>query len=139
MDTQRLVGSQRVSNPLPPLRNRWVSTRGATRGANSLAGRWVSGGGEATAAAVTTLERPVRIGAKTFTEQYILATLIEMRLKAAGFETQRIDGLGSTVIFDALADGELDVYVDYSGTIWANHLGRPSATASSSCGSSARG
>jgi osmoprotectant transport system permease protein len=64
------------------------------------------------------------VGAKTFTEQYILAALIEQRLAAAGHSTARRDGLGSTVIFDALAAGEIDVYVDYSGTIWANHMRR---------------
>lgn len=90
-----------------------------------VAGRPGSRGGELSAgAAVTRIQRPIRIGAKTFTEQYILATLIEARLEAAGFETTRLDSLGSTVVFDALADGGLDVYVDYSGTIWANHLGR---------------
>ncbi|MCA9504084.1 MAG: ABC transporter permease subunit [Spirochaetaceae bacterium] len=66
----------------------------------------------------------VVVGAKTFTEQYILAALIADRLEAAGFEVGIRDGLGSTVIFDALRNDEIDVYVDYSGTIWANHLGR---------------
>ena len=28
------------------------------------------------------------------------------------------------MIFNALASGEIDVYVDYSGTIWANHMRR---------------
>ena len=64
------------------------------------------------------------VGAKTFTEQYILAGLIAEHLDAAGFEVRVRDGLGSTVIFQALAAGEIDVYVDYSGTIWANHLKR---------------
>ncbi len=36
----------------------------------------------------------------------------------------RRDGLGSTVIFDALAAGEVDVYVDYSGTVWADDIKR---------------
>lgn len=66
----------------------------------------------------------VRIGAKTFTEQYILASLIEQRLLAAGFRTDRRDSLGSTVAFDALRSGDLDVYVDYTGTIWANAMQR---------------
>ncbi len=66
----------------------------------------------------------VSVGAKTFTEQYILAGLIAERLDSAGFDVTIRDGLGSTVIFQALANNELDVYVDYSGTIWANHLGR---------------
>ena len=64
------------------------------------------------------------VGAKTFTEQYILAALIQERLLANGLSSSRRDGLGSTVIFEALATGEIDVYVDYSGTIWANHMRR---------------
>ncbi|MFN3168465.1 MAG: ABC transporter permease/substrate-binding protein [Phycisphaeraceae bacterium] len=66
----------------------------------------------------------VRIGAKTFTEQYLLARVIEARLNDAGYQTQRFGSLGSSVIFNQLASGELDVYVEYSGTLWANQLKR---------------
>jgi len=64
------------------------------------------------------------IGAKNFSEQYILASVIERRLQAAGFRTERRDNLGSTVAYQALAAGDVDVYVDYSGTLWANILDR---------------
>jgi osmoprotectant transport system permease protein len=64
------------------------------------------------------------IGAKPFTEQYVLAALIEQRLAAQGLAAQRRDGLGSAVIFNALAANDIDVYVDYSGTIWANEMRR---------------
>jgi osmoprotectant transport system permease protein len=64
------------------------------------------------------------IGAKTFTEQYILGSLIEQRLRAVGLSARHRDGLGSTVIFDALKSGEIDVYVEYSGTLWANQMQR---------------
>jgi len=64
------------------------------------------------------------VGAKTFTEQYVLAALIEQRLRDAGLSAARREGLGSSVVLDALANGEIDVYVDYSGTIWANDLHR---------------
>jgi osmoprotectant transport system permease protein len=64
------------------------------------------------------------VGGKPFTEQEILVGLIDQRLRAAGFSVARRDGLGSSVIFDALAAGEIDVYVDYSGTIWANQMQR---------------
>jgi len=64
------------------------------------------------------------IGAKTFTEQYILAALIDQRLKAAKLSTSQREGLGSSVIFDALANDEIDVYVDYSGTLWAIEMKR---------------
>jgi osmoprotectant transport system permease protein len=66
----------------------------------------------------------VIVGAKTFTEQYILARLISDRLAAHGFAVELREGLGSTVVFDALVAGEVDLYVDYSGTLWANHMGR---------------
>jgi osmoprotectant transport system permease protein len=64
------------------------------------------------------------IGGKPFSEQDILVGLIDQRLRAAGLSSARRDGLGSSVIFDALAGGEIDVYVDYSGTIWANQMQR---------------
>jgi osmoprotectant transport system permease protein len=66
----------------------------------------------------------VVIGAKNFSEQYILASVIERRLQAAGYRTERRDNLGSTVAYQALAAGDIDVYVDYSGTLWTNILQR---------------
>ena len=66
----------------------------------------------------------VVIGAKNFSEQYILASAIERRLRAAGFRTERRDNLGSTVAYQALAAGDIDVYVDYGGTLWTNILRR---------------
>lgn len=66
---------------------------------------------------------PVVIGAKSFTEQYILAEVIQTRLEQGGAQVRRRDNLGSTVVFDALASGEIDVYVDYTGTLWANAMG----------------
>ena len=65
-----------------------------------------------------------RIGAKNFSEQFILARLMADRLEARGARVEEKDGLGSAVIFRALAAGDLDVYVDYSGTLWTNVLGR---------------
>lgn len=62
------------------------------------------------------------VGAKTFTEQYVLSSLIAQRLRAAGLGATMREGLGSSVIFDALKNGEIDVYVDYSGTLWANQF-----------------
>lgn len=64
------------------------------------------------------------IGTKTFTEQFILAALIEQKLRQAGLPASRLDGLGSTVAFDALASNEIDVYVDYSGTLWTTRMQR---------------
>jgi osmoprotectant transport system substrate-binding protein/osmoprotectant transport system permease protein len=64
------------------------------------------------------------IGAKPFGEQYILAALMQDRLRERGLAAGRRDGLGSAVILDALAAGDIDAYVEYSGTVWANQLKR---------------
>ena len=64
------------------------------------------------------------VGAKTFTEQYVLAALMAQRLRAAGLSASSREGLGSNVIFDALASGDIDVYADYSGTLWVNQFHR---------------
>jgi osmoprotectant transport system permease protein len=67
----------------------------------------------------------VSIGAKAFTEQYILAALMADVLEGEGAIVERRDNLGSTIVFDALRSGEIDVYIDYTGTIWATVMNRP--------------
>jgi osmoprotectant transport system permease protein len=62
------------------------------------------------------------VGAKTFAEQYVLSALISERLRDAGLSATTRAGLGSNVIFEALVNGDIDVYVDYSGTLWTNQL-----------------
>ncbi|WP_316239593.1 glycine betaine ABC transporter substrate-binding protein [Bradyrhizobium sp. SZCCHNR1015] len=62
------------------------------------------------------------IGAKTFTEQYVLSALISERLQASGLSATTRAGLGSSVIYEALKNGDIDAYVDYSGTLWANQF-----------------
>ncbi len=64
------------------------------------------------------------VGAKTFTEQYVLAALMSQRLEAMGLAATTRQGLGSSVIYDALVSNDIDVYVDYSGTLWANQFHR---------------
>jgi osmoprotectant transport system permease protein len=64
------------------------------------------------------------IGAKNFSEQFILAQMMGDRLRTQGAVVTQHEGLGSAVIFRALQAGEIDAYVDYSGTLWTNVLGR---------------
>jgi len=69
--------------------------------------------------------RVVAIGSKAFTEQYILSRMLAERIAAGtGLATRAVESLGSTVVFDALAGGDVDLYVDYSGTIWATIMKR---------------
>jgi len=70
-------------------------------------------------------QRPVVIGAKTFTEQYILSEILARHIaRETGAPTEVLASLGSTVAFDALRSGDIDAYVDYSGTIWATIMRR---------------
>ncbi|MDE5445157.1 ABC transporter permease subunit [Bradyrhizobium sp. CSA207] len=64
------------------------------------------------------------VGAKTFAEQHVLSALLRERLQASSLPATARSGLGSSVIFQALKAGDIDLYVDYSGTLWANQLHR---------------
>jgi len=67
--------------------------------------------------------RPVRVGAKSFAEQLVLAEVLRCAIAAdadAGVDVR--SSLGSTVAFDALRHNELDVYVEYTGTAWLTLL-----------------
>jgi osmoprotectant transport system permease protein len=74
---------------------------------------------------------PVTVGAKTFTESYVLAHILAGEIaRDTHAPTRTIESLGSSVAFDALRSGEIDTYVDYSGTLWANVLHRDGDSAS---------
>jgi osmoprotectant transport system permease protein len=70
------------------------------------------------------------VGSKTFTEQYILSEAMAARLQRAGFRVRQTRGMGSSILFDSLANGSVDCYVDYTGTIWTNVMKRTDAPAS---------
>jgi osmoprotectant transport system permease protein len=64
------------------------------------------------------------LGAKNFSEQYILAELMARHLRTRDTQVVQRTGLGSVIAFRALERNEIDAYVDYSGTVWANIMQR---------------
>jgi len=59
----------------------------------------------------------IRVGSKNFTEQIVLGEIVAQQLERAGFTVERRLNLGGTFICDqALRSGDIDVYVEYSGT-----------------------
>jgi osmoprotectant transport system permease protein len=54
----------------------------------------------------------------------VLAALLQQKLAEAGLTSRVRSGLGSNVLFDALASGDVDIAVDYSGTLWTNRMHR---------------
>lgn len=60
---------------------------------------------------------PVIVASKPFAESYVLAEMFAQLLEARGFLVDRRAGLGATEIaFQALREGEIDVYPEYTGT-----------------------
>ncbi len=64
------------------------------------------------------------VGGKGFTEQHIIAGLLAAELEAEGFRVEQRLGLGTQVIYEATANGAVDAYLEYSGTVWANMMNR---------------
>jgi osmoprotectant transport system permease protein len=62
-------------------------------------------------------DRPILVGAKSFSEQLVLAEVLRCAI-GVGTPVEVRSSLGSTVAFDALRHGELDMYVEYTGTAW---------------------
>ncbi len=61
---------------------------------------------------------PIVVASKNFNESYILGEVAAQLLESGGFEVERRMGLGGTLIcYEALVAGEIDVYVEYTGTL----------------------
>lgn len=62
-------------------------------------------------------DKTVTVASKDFTEQFILGEMYAMLLEDAGFTVERKLNLGGTpVTQQALLDGEIDLYPEYTGT-----------------------
>lgn len=59
----------------------------------------------------------VRIGAKSFTESVVLAEVLARLAESAGATAETITLGGTPVVWQALLAGEIDAYVEYTGTL----------------------
>ncbi|WP_222937551.1 glycine betaine ABC transporter substrate-binding protein [Spartinivicinus ruber] len=60
----------------------------------------------------------ITVGSKAFNEGYLLGELVAQKLESDGYNVERKLGLGKTVItYEALRYGDIDVYVEYTGTL----------------------
>ena len=61
---------------------------------------------------------PIVVASKNFNESYILGEVAAQLLESGGFEVERRMGLGGTLIcYEALVAGEIDIYIEYTGTL----------------------
>lgn len=67
---------------------------------------------------------PIAVGSKNFTEQRVLGEIVAQTLEQAGIPVTRRLDLGGTLVCDkAMRSGDLDVYVEYTGTALTAVLG----------------
>lgn len=66
---------------------------------------------------------PINIGTKNFTEQYIVGNLMAILLKDKGFKVDLKTGMSSTVLREAMENGDIDLCMDYTGTQWLSYTG----------------
>ena len=60
----------------------------------------------------------IGVGSKRFTESYVLGEIAKKLLEDAGYHVELKQGMGGTIIvWEALKNGEIAMYPDYTGTI----------------------
>ena len=60
----------------------------------------------------------IRIGSKNFNESYVLSEIVASLLESEGFDVERKFGLGGTLVcYQALLASEIDIYIEYTGTV----------------------
>jgi osmoprotectant transport system permease protein len=97
--------------------------------AAGLAVALTAGLGLALASGARPAPRAVVVGSKNFTEQVILGNVISTLLEARGFPVDRRLNLGGTTLcHEAVRSGQLDVYVEYTGTALTDILKRPATS-----------
>ncbi|MGA9478363.1 MAG: glycine betaine ABC transporter substrate-binding protein [Desulfobacterales bacterium] len=66
---------------------------------------------------VVAAEKKLVVGSKNFTEQQILGQIMIQLLQAKGFTCEDKTGLGGTLVArKALENGQIDIYMEYTGT-----------------------
>jgi len=61
-------------------------------------------------------KKEITVGAKNFTEQYVLGNIMSILLENSGFEVTEKFGTGSAITREGLTSGQTDLYAEYTGT-----------------------
>jgi osmoprotectant transport system permease protein len=69
-------------------------------------------------------KKSIVVGAKDFTEQDILGNMLKLLITAkTDIPVEYKHEMSSNVVFAAIKSGDIDVYMDYTGTVYGNYLG----------------
>lgn len=66
--------------------------------------------------------KKIVVGAKDFTEQYVLGNLMSLLLQENGFKVEEKFGTASAITRAGLTSGQIDLMPDYTGTAWAAYF-----------------
>ena len=66
---------------------------------------------------------PIDIGTKNFTEQFVVGNLMAIYLEEKGFDVNLKTGMSSTVMREAMENGDIDLCMEYTGTLWLSYAG----------------
>jgi len=69
------------------------------------------------------LTKEVTVGNKNFTEQHIIAQMMNHLLEARGFKVNFVSNLSTTALRQGMKAGDIDICAEYTGTAWMVHLG----------------
>lgn len=71
----------------------------------------------------TSKEKTIVVGAKDYTEQDILGNILTVLIEEnTDIKVDYKHEMASNILFSAMQSGDIDVYVDYTGTLYSNFL-----------------
>jgi len=69
-------------------------------------------------------ETSIVVGAKDYTEQDVLGNILTVLIEEnMDIKVDYKHEMASNIVFAAMQSGDVDVYIEYSGTVYANYLG----------------
>jgi osmoprotectant transport system substrate-binding protein len=74
-------------------------------------------------AAAPAVAQEIVVGGKNFTEQQLLTAMTAQLLEANGYQADQRGGMGSAAVRQAMENGQIDVYWEYTGTSLVTYNG----------------
>lgn len=69
--------------------------------------------------------KSVVIGVMPFNEQYILGEIVALLLEKEGYPTEIRSGMNNAALYEAVKAGQIDIYVDYTSSVYYQIPDRP--------------
>lgn len=97
-------------------------------GSNGTADQKADGSAATESSGSANADTTIKIGAKSFSESKILGELYALALEDAGYTVDREFEVSDNLIHQAVCDGQIDMYPEYTGTALLTILDQPMET-----------